>query len=41
MQEYNLILHVKEVIDCGLLMMEGTDFYPDNDEDLRKHKFKT
>jgi hypothetical protein len=40
--EYNLILHVKEVIDRGPLMMDGTDFYPDDDEDLsRKHKFKT
>jgi hypothetical protein len=41
-QEYNLLLHVKEAIDRGPLMMEGTDFYPDDDEDLsRKHKFKT
>jgi hypothetical protein len=33
---------VKEVIDRGPLMMDGTDFYPDDDEDLsRKHKFKT
>jgi hypothetical protein len=33
---------VKEVIDRGPLMMEGTDFYCDVDEDLRgKHKFKT
>jgi hypothetical protein len=42
-QEYSLLLHVKEVIDCGpLTMMEGLDFYPGKDEDLsRKHKFKT
>jgi hypothetical protein len=42
-QEYSLLLHVKEVIDCGpLTMMEGLDFYPGKDEDLsRKHKFKS
>ena len=33
---------MKEVIDHGPLMMEGSDFYPDEDEDLsRKHKFTT
>jgi hypothetical protein len=33
---------VKEVIDRGPLLMDGTDFYPDDDEDLsHKHKFKT
>lgn len=37
-----MLLHMKEVIDRGPLMMEGTGFYPDEDEDpIRKHTFKT
>jgi hypothetical protein len=40
--DYNVIVHLKEVIDRGPLMMEDTAFAPDEDEDLsRKHKFKT
>jgi hypothetical protein len=34
-EEYNLPLHVKEVIDRGPFMMEGTGFYLDEDEDLQ------
>uniref|UniRef100_A0ACD5X721 Uncharacterized protein n=1 Tax=Avena sativa TaxID=4498 RepID=A0ACD5X721_AVESA len=43
-QVYNLIVHVKEVIDRGPLLTEGlpSAFLPDEEENLsRKHVFKT
>jgi hypothetical protein len=40
--EYNVIVHVKEVVDRGPLMMDSSAFAPDDDEDLsRRHKFET
>jgi hypothetical protein len=40
--DYNVIVHLKYVIDRGPFMMEDTAFALDENKDLsRKHKFKT
>lgn len=41
-QEYNVIVHVKQVVDRGPLMTDSDAFLPDEGTDLsRRHKFKT
>ena len=41
-RDYSVLVHVKETVDRGPLLMDGSGFYPDEDEDLsRRHKFQT